>query len=144
MAIRRGRGAATTFLQDFQAFALKGNVIDLAVAVIIGGAFGKIVSSFVEDIIMPLVNPLIPGGDWRKLILPPGIKVGNFIGSIVDFLIIALILFIVIRLLTQFQRTESLPPPPNTRDCPYCFEAVPLAASRCRACTSELTPQAPL
>lgn len=97
MAMNQGRRAASGFLRDFQEFALKGNVVDLAVAVIIGGAFGKIVTSFVADVVMPLVNPLIPGGDWRTIVVGPGIKVGNFLGAVVDFLIVALVLFSVIR-----------------------------------------------
>lgn len=108
MALRRGRSATTGFLRDFQAFALKGNVVDLAVAVIIGGAFGKIVSSFVADVVMPLINPLVPGGDWRNAIIPPGIKIGSFFGSIVDFVIVALVLFFVIRTLESFKRKSEV------------------------------------
>jgi large conductance mechanosensitive channel len=97
MTINSGRRATGGFLREFQEFALKGNVVDLAVAVIIGGAFGKIVTSFVADLVMPLVNPLIPGGDWRAIVVGPGLKVGSFLGAVVDFLIVALVLFMVIR-----------------------------------------------
>lgn len=111
MAMRRGRRATTGFLRDFQAFALKGNVVDLAVAVIIGGAFGKIVSSFVADLVMPLVNPLIPGGDWRAAVIGPGLKVGSFLGAVVDFVIIALVLFVAIRALERLKRQEEAAAP---------------------------------
>ncbi|NEQ22966.1 MAG: large conductance mechanosensitive channel protein MscL [Microcoleus sp. SIO2G3] len=107
-ASRRGRGAATGFLRDFQEFALKGNVVDLAIAVVIGGAFGKIVSSFVDNVIMPLINPLATafGGDWRNIMIGE-IKIGNFLGSVVDFLIIALVLFFAIQTLQRFKRKEK-------------------------------------
>ncbi|MBD2102993.1 large conductance mechanosensitive channel protein MscL [Leptolyngbya sp. FACHB-261] len=133
---RRGRTATVGFLREFQDFALKGNVVDLAIAVIIGGAFGKIVSSFVADVVMPSINPLIPGGDWREFTIPPEIKIGAFLGSVVDFIIIALVLFFVIRTLAKFKRGETAAPP-SAKDCPYCLESIPIAATRCRACTSE-------
>ncbi|MEH2390389.1 MAG: large conductance mechanosensitive channel protein MscL [Nostoc sp.] len=103
----RGR-RASGFLKDFQDFALKGNVVDLAIAVIIGSAFGKIVTSFVEDVIMPLINPLVSfaGKDWRTIIISPGIKIGEFLGAIVDFVIIALVLFVAIQALQKFKRKE--------------------------------------
>jgi len=114
----RARRRASGFFRDFQEFALKGNVVDLAIAVIIGGAFGKIVSSFVEDVIMPLINPLIAvaGKDWRTITVGPGIAIGKFLGSIVDFIIIALVLFVAIQALQKFKRKEEVasePPPPD-------------------------------
>jgi large conductance mechanosensitive channel len=98
------------FLKDFQEFALKGNVVDLAVAVIIGAAFGKIVSSFVEDIIMPFVNPImaLAGKDWRTLTIGPGIAVGKFLSSVVDFAIIAFVLFLAIQAIQKFKRKEEV------------------------------------
>jgi large conductance mechanosensitive channel len=98
------------FLKDFQEFALKGNVVDLAVAVIIGGAFGKIVSSFVEDIIMPFINPImaLAGKDWRTLTIGPGIAVGKFLSSVVDFAIIAFVLFLAIQAIQKFKRKEEV------------------------------------
>ena len=144
--MRRSRRAATGFLRDFQEFALKGNVVDLAIAVVIGGAFGKIITAFVEDLIMPLLNPIVSraGGDWRSIVVGPGLKIGDFLGAIVDFLLIALVLFLVIRLFSRFKRQEeAAPPAPTERECPYCLEKVPLAATRCRACTSELPPPEP-
>ncbi|MEA5505222.1 large conductance mechanosensitive channel protein MscL [Halotia wernerae UHCC 0503] len=116
---RARRRRASGFLRDFQEFALKGNVVDLAIAVIIGAAFGRIVTSLVEDVIMPLVNPLIAvgGKDWRAITIGPGIAIGQFVGAIVDFVIIALILFLAIRALQKFKRQEEVvtdpPPDPN-------------------------------
>ncbi|MBE9034986.1 large conductance mechanosensitive channel protein MscL [aff. Roholtiella sp. LEGE 12411] len=106
----RARRRASGFLRDFQEFALKGNVVDLAIAVIIGSAFGKIITSFVEDVIMPLINPLVSlsGKDWRTITIGPGIAIGKFLGSIVDFLILALILFLVIQALQRFKRQEEV------------------------------------
>lgn len=137
MVRRHRRGIQ--FWQEFREFALKGNVIDLAIAVVIGGAFGRIVNSLVEDLVMPLINPLIPGGDWRTLQVGPGIQIGNFLGNILDFMVIALALFLIIRLILR-KGPAAPPPPAPTRECPYCLETLPLQASRCRACTSELPP----
>ena len=105
----RARRRASGFFRDFQEFALKGNVVDLAIAVIIGTAFGKIITSFVEDVIMPLINPLVgfSGKDWRTITVGPGIAIGQFLGSIVDFLIIAFILFVAIQALQKFKRQED-------------------------------------
>ncbi|HYG52308.1 MAG TPA: large conductance mechanosensitive channel protein MscL [Flavobacteriales bacterium] len=107
------------FAKEFRDFTIKGNVIDLAVGVVIGGAFGKIVTSFVGDVVMPLVNPLIPGGDWRTLEVGPGIKLGTFIGTIVDFIIIALAVFIAIKGINKMKKKqEAIPDKPAvpTRD----------------------------
>lgn len=117
-SMTRLRRRTSGFLKDFQDFALKGNVVDLAIAVIIGGAFGKIITSFVEDLVMPLINPLIAlsGKDWRTLTIGSGIKIGQFLGSVVDFLIIAFILFLAIRTLQKFKRQEAVadePPAPD-------------------------------
>jgi len=123
------------FWQEFRDFAIRGNVIDLAAAVVIGGAFGKIVSSFVEDILMPLINPLLPGGNWRESVIGPGIKLGSFAGNVLDFVMIALALFLIIRVVIR-----QTPAPPPLRECPMCLESVPIAALKCRACGSELPP----
>ncbi len=106
----RARRRASGFFRDFQEFALKGNVVDLAIAVIIGGAFGRIVTSLVQDVIMPLVNPLIAvgGKNWRTITIGPGIAIGQFVGAIVDFVIIALILFLAIQALQKFKRQEEV------------------------------------
>jgi len=147
MAVGRSRRAATGFIRDFQEFALKGNVIDLAIAVVIGAAFGRIVTAFTEDIIMPLLNPLlaVTGKEWREWTIPPGVRIGDFLGTVLDFLIVALALYLAIRAIARFKRKEEMAPPaPTEQECPYCLEKVPLAATRCRACTSELKPEAPV
>ncbi len=100
------------FVKEFKDFAMKGNVVDLAVGVIIGGAFGKIVTSFVSDIIMPLINPLIPGGDWKTIQVGPGVKLGSFLGTVLDFMIIALVIFIVIKGMNRFKKQEDAPAAP--------------------------------
>jgi large conductance mechanosensitive channel len=128
-----------SLLKEFKEFAIKGNVVDLAVAVVIGGAFGKIVSAFVSDLVMPLVNALTPGGDWRKLELTSlHFKVGDFLGTVVDFVIVAAVVFIVIQKLIGAMNKvmPAQEAQPVTKQCPECFESVPKAARRCRACTS--------
>ena len=109
MALRRGRTSASGFIKDFQSFILKGNVVELAVAVIIGGAFGKIVTSFVADIVMPFINPLVSaaGKDWRTFEVEPGIKLGSFLGSIVDFAIIGFVLFVTIQAIEEFKKSPK-------------------------------------
>ncbi|MFD3261072.1 large conductance mechanosensitive channel protein MscL [Paenibacillus lentus] len=99
--------------KEFKTFAFKGNVMDLAVAVIIGGAFGKIVSSVVEDLIMPLIGILLGGHDFSNIVIPVGdtsIKVGSFIQTVIDFLIIAFSIFLFIKLLNKFKRKEEAEP----------------------------------
>ena len=143
-------------LKEFKAFALRGNVIDLAIGVIIGGAFGKIVTSFVNDIIMPPIGMLLgnvnfadlfvalDGGDYASLALAkeagaPTLNYGMFINTIIDFLIIALVIFLVVK---QINRLAPKPAPapaePTTKACPYCFTEIPVKATRCPHCTSEL------
>ncbi len=136
MAHRRRK--AQQFWAEFRAFALKGNVIDLAIAVVVGGAFGRIVSSLVEDLLMPLLNPVIPSGNWREMTVGDGIRIGSFLGSLVDFLVISLSLFVILKLLLPI--LPKAPPPAEQRQCPFCLETVPRAATRCRACTAELPP----
>ncbi|BAZ38166.1 large conductance mechanosensitive channel protein [Calothrix sp. NIES-4101] len=114
------RARRNGFLRDFQDFALKGNVVDLAIAVIIGAAFGKIITSLVENVIMPLLDPLLKifGNDWRNLAIgatkfkdgvpEDGIRLGLFLGSIVDFVIIAFVLFLAIQAIQRFKRKEEV------------------------------------
>jgi large conductance mechanosensitive channel len=103
--------------KEFKSFALRGNVIDLAVAVIIGAAFGKIITSLVNDIIMPVINPLVPQGDWRTIEIGPGVKIGSFLGNIVDFLIIAFVIFLMIKGISRMKKKEEkeavVTPPTN-------------------------------
>src|SRR6478609_300096 len=122
-------------LQDFKAFALKGNVVDLAVAVVIGGAFGKIVTALVTDIIMPIVNVFQRGGEWRNWTVSSlNFKVGDFLGAVVDFFIIAAVLFLVVtRLVNRVYKREAAP---VMKACPECLEQIPALARRCRACTA--------
>jgi large conductance mechanosensitive channel len=104
-------------VKEFKAFAVKGNVIDLAVGVIIGAAFGKIVNSFVGDLVMPLINPIIPGGDWKTIQVGPGVKLGSFLGTVVDFLVIAFVIFLMIRAINKVKtKEEEAPAEPSTTD----------------------------
>jgi large conductance mechanosensitive channel len=102
------------FFADFKKFALKGNVVDLAIAVIIGAAFGKIVTSVVDDIIMPLLNPLIPGGEWQNIVVGPGIKIGSFLSAVVNFVIIAFAVFLIFKAIQATRKKEEAAPPEPT------------------------------
>ena len=125
-------------LKEFREFINKGNVVDLAVAVVIGGAFGKIVSALVADMVMPLVNAVVPQGDWRKWeVSPLHFRLGDFLGTVVDFAIVAFVVFIImVKIVGTMNRKVAAP---ETKQCPECLEMVPKAARRCRACTSVLT-----
>lgn len=129
-------------LKDFKAFAMKGNVIDLAVGVIIGGAFGKIVASLVEDVIMPLVGLLLGGVDYTKWALTVGdatVNYGIFIGAIINFLIVAFSIFFVIRQLGKLKKKEVvIEADPTTKRCNYCMTEIDIMATRCPHCTSNL------
>jgi large conductance mechanosensitive channel len=127
-------------LKEFRDFALRGNVIDLAVAVIIGGAFGKIVTSLVDNIIIPLIGILIGGIDFKGLVLPVGsakVEYGLFIQNVVDFIIIAFVIFLMVRAINSTKKPAPAAAP-TTKECPYCFTSIPLKAIRCPNCTSEL------
>src|SRR3954449_6670466 len=106
-------------LKDFKEFAVKGNVVDLAVAVVIGGAFGKIVAALVADVVMPIVGAVTPSGDWRTWdVTPWHLKVGDFLGAVLDFLIIAFVLFLIVtRVVNRVYKREAAP---VTKDCPEC------------------------
>ncbi len=142
------------FLGDFKKFILKGNVIDLAVAVIIGGAFGKIITSLVNDIMMPIVGIFTGGIDLSNLYFnlsnteyeslaeaqvsgAATINYGLFINNIIDFLIIGFCIFLIIKQFERFKKTE--PALVNTKKCPYCLTVIPLEANRCPNCTSALS-----
>jgi large conductance mechanosensitive channel len=127
-------------LKEFREFAMRGNVMDLAIAVIIGGAFGKIVTSLVNDVLMPLIGLVLGGVNFSELSITVGaavIKWGAFVQSIIDFIIIAVVIFMLIRTLNRFKKEEPAPAP-TTKECPYCFTTIPLKATRCPNCTSEL------
>ena len=98
------------FTKEFKEFATKGNVIDLAVGVVIGGAFGKIVTSLVNDLIMPMLNPLVQSGDWRALEIGTGIKIGSFIGTIIDFIIVAFAIFIAVKGINKLKKAQDEAP----------------------------------
>jgi len=140
--------------KEFKAFAMRGNVLDLAVGVIIGAAFGAIVNSLVSDIIMPPIGQLMGGMDFKDLFIPldgktyeslaiakmagaPVIAYGNFLNTIINFLIISFSIFLLIR---QVNRLAGPPPAaaPTTKDCPFCGMSVPLKATKCGHCTSDL------
>lgn len=97
-------------LKEFKEFALRGNVMDLAIGVIIGAAFGKIVNAMVNDLIMPLLNPIMPAGDWRTMEIGPGVKIGSFLATTLDFIIIAFVLFLVVKGLNKLKRKEEAKP----------------------------------
>ena len=127
-------------LKEFREFAVRGNALQLAVAVVIGNAFTRIVTAVVDDLLMPLLNAVLPGGEWRAWTVSPlKLQLGHLLGAIVDFLLIALVLFLIVKkVLERFARADVPAPLPSTRACPECLEAVPLAARRCRACTAPL------
>lgn len=94
-------------IKEFKSFAVQGNVFDLAVGVIIGTAFGKIVSSLVDDILMPIFNPIIPGGNWKELVIGPDIKIGSFLSIVVNFLIISFIIFLAIKAINLIRKNQE-------------------------------------
>jgi large conductance mechanosensitive channel len=140
-------------LKEFRDFAMRGNVVDLAVGVIIGGAFGKIVSSLVSDVIMPPIGLLLGNVNFSTLKIPlraevidavskeitttgVNINIGTFLNTVIDFTIVAFVIFIVIK---QMNRLKKDPPKePTEKDCPKCCTHIPIKATRCPHCTSEL------
>jgi large conductance mechanosensitive channel len=123
-----------SLLKEFKAFALKGNVIDLAVAVVIGAAFTKIVNAIVSEIIMPLIGKVMPEGGWTTYSVG-GIRVGVVFNEIIQFLVVALVLFIVVvKFMGALKKREAAAP--STKTCGECLEEIPIAARRCKACTS--------
>ncbi|MBH0332469.1 large conductance mechanosensitive channel protein MscL [Brevibacillus brevis] len=143
-------------LKEFKEFALKGNVMDLAVGVVIGGAFGKIVTSLVNDIITPLIGLLLGKVDFSGLFInlsgvpyktfaeakaahAATLNYGLFLNSVIDFVIIAFSIFIVIKQLNRFKRKQEVEQAPvTTKECPHCISAIPIKATRCPNCTSML------
>jgi large conductance mechanosensitive channel len=124
--------------QEFKAFVSKGNVVDLAVAVVLGGAFGKIVTALVSGLVMPLVGYVMPQGDWQKFVVGP-FQVGQMLAAVIDFLLIALVVFVVfVKGLGRMMKKPDEAPAPATKTCPECLETVPVAAGRCKFCTSKL------
>ena len=136
-----------SFAKEFREFAMKGNVVDMAVGIIIGGAFGKIVSSFVSDLVMPPIGMLLGGVDFSNLSVvlkeaanPKDAVVwryGLFINSVVDFIIIAFAIFVAVKAMNKLRKAET-PAPPNTKECPKCCSTIPIKATKCPSCTSEI------
>lgn len=127
-------------LKEFKEFAMRGNVLDLAVAVIIGGAIGKIITSLVNDVLMPLIGLVLGGINFSELAFTVGaavIKWGTFVQAILDFVIVAFVIFMIVRAMNRMQKPAPAAAP-TTKDCPYCFSTIPLKATRCPNCTSEL------
>jgi large conductance mechanosensitive channel len=142
-------------LKEFKEFAMRGNVLDMAVGIIIGAAFGKIITSLVGDILMPPLGLILGKVDFSNLFLnisgksydsltaakaagAPTINYGVFLNNIIDFLIVAFAIFLLIRMVNRWNKPAPAPPA-KTKDCSYCATAIPIAAKRCPNCTSQLT-----
>lgn len=142
-------------LKEFKEFALRGNVMDLAIGVIIGAAFGKIVSSLVEDVLMPPIGRLLGHVDFSGLFInlsdktydtlavakaagAPTLNYGIFLNSLVNFFIVALVVFLVVQQINRLTKKPAPPAVPTTKDCPQCAMSIPLAAKRCGHCTTQL------
>lgn len=158
MGKKEGTTRLSSFKKDFLAFAMKGNVVDMAVGVIVGGAFSSIVTSLVNDIIFPLLSPLTGKLDYTNLFVAMDgqtyatleaakeagaatLNYGNFLSVIVNFLIIALSIYFVVRILGKLRASkqqEAAPAAPTTKTCPYCKSQIDIAATRCPHCTSQL------
>ncbi len=133
-----GTGAKPSFLRQFETFLFEQNALALAVGVIIGAAVGKVVSGIVEDVMMPIIGLVLPGGGWRsaELVLAGtnAIKYGDLVGRVVDFVIVAFVVFLLTKPLLDAAKKPAQP----TKTCPQCLETVPAAAARCRACAQPL------
>jgi large conductance mechanosensitive channel len=143
MTMRPSRTAATGFLKDFQDFVIKGNIFDLAVAVIIGGAFGKVVESLIKDVITPaILEPVIKASGAKDLEgwMVGAAKLGLFLSNIITFVVIAFVIFLMVRAMAKFKRKEEKIEASDTKECPYCLSTIPIAASKCGYCTSDLPP----
>jgi large conductance mechanosensitive channel len=145
-------------LKDFKAFVMRGNVLDLAVAVIIGAAFGAIVTSVVNDIVMPPIGLVLGHVDFKDLFISlnghsyptlaaakaaaaPVIAYGQFLNTVINFLIVAFVIFLTVRQASKLQKKPAAASAaPTTKDCQFCCTPIPLAATRCPNCTSQLSP----
>jgi large conductance mechanosensitive channel len=135
-------------VKEFKEFAMRGNVLDLAIGIIIGGAFGKVVSSMVNDVLMPPIGVLIGGVDFSSFGLtlkdavdktPASVlKYGVFFNHIIDFTIVAFAVFLIVKAVNRMKRKAEVPVVPTTKACPECSMTIPLAAKRCGFCTTTL------
>lgn len=141
--------------KEFKEFAMKGNVLDMAVGIVIGAAFGKIVTSFVSDVLMPPIGVLMGGMDFSNLFLTLSggefaslaaakeagaatLNYGVFLNTVIDFLIVAFAIFLLIKQVNRMKRKEEAAPAPDTKECPFCASAIAIKATRCPNCTSQL------
>jgi large conductance mechanosensitive channel len=141
-------------LKEFKEFAMRGNVLDMAIGIIIGGAFGKIVSSAVGDVLMPPIGKLMGNLDFSNLYVSlngekyatlkaakdagaPTINYGLFLNSVIDFVIVAFVIFLLVKQINRLKK-EAPAAAPSTKECPYCLSQIPLKATRCVGCTSEV------
>lgn len=143
-------------LQEFKEFVMRGNVLDMAIGIIIGAAFGKIITSFVNDILMPPIGLLLGRVDFANLFISLSgqpyatleeakaagaatINYGLFINTVLDFIIVAFVVFLIVRQVNRLRREPEAPPAePTTKECPHCLSAIPIKATRCPHCTSQL------
>ena len=143
-------------LKEFKEFIMRGNVLDMAIGIVIGGAFGKIVTSLVNDILMPFIGLILGGVDFANLFInlsgkpyasladakaagAATINYGLFLNTVIDFVIVAFVIFLLIRAVNRMRREqEAAPAAPTTKECPYCLSSIPIKATRCANCTSQL------
>ena len=143
-------------LKEFKEFIMRGNVLDMAIGIVIGGAFGKIVTSLVNDILMPPIGVLLGNVDFASLFInlsgkpyasladakaagAATINYGLFVNTVIDFVIVAFVIFLLIRAVNRMRREkETAPAAPTTKECPYCLSSIPIKATRCANCTSQL------
>lgn len=148
-------------LKEFREFAMRGNVVDMAVGIVIGGAFGTIVKSLVDDVLMPPIGLLLGGVDFSGFFItladgnPAGpysvlsaardagavtLRYGLFVNAVISFVIVAFALFMVVRAMNKLRReAPAAPPPPSTKECSFCCSPIPVKATRCPSCTSQLS-----
>ena len=143
-------------LKEFKTFAMRGNVLDMAIGIVIGVAFGKIVTSFVNDVVMPPIGLLLGKVDFSNLFIDLSgksyatlaeakaagaatIRYGLFLNTVVDFIIVAFVIFLLVRQINRMKRQEeAAPASPTTKECPYCLSSIAIKATRCSHCTSEV------
>jgi large conductance mechanosensitive channel len=143
------------FLNEFKDFVMRGNVLDMAIGIIVGIAFGSIVNSLVNDVLMPPIGLLFGKVDFSNLFINLSgesyaslaearnagaavIAYGSFINAVINFIIVAIVVFLVVQQVNRLRRLKEVPPEPSKRDCPYCLSSIPIKATRCPQCTSEL------